>query len=185
MGYYSSGCDDIIPAPNCDPCATKEFGRIGSFGFVRSDYIDTILADPSQRALWDAGMAAADPTVFLFPYAHGELAEPSEQVGSGYGRQVETFLGYDFNATVYDPNYKDNCDFWNAIKRSKNYYFAYFTSSQVHLTPVAVTVIPKAPIADDLTSEVVWKATVKWRHEDHPCPYDAPDGLLDQCFIPS
>ena len=185
MGYYSTGCDDIIPAPNCDPCAVMEFGRIGSFAFIRSDYYATLAADPTNRALWDAGMSALDPTVFLFPFSHGELAEPSEKVGSGYGRQIETFLGYDFNATVYEPNYKDNCDFWNAVKRSKNYYFAYFSSSQVHLTPVAVTVIPKAPIADDVTSEVVWKISVKWSHEDHPCPYDAPDGLVDQCYIPS
>ena len=128
MGYYPSTCDTEIPDHNCDPCAPQEYGRIRSVAYIKKDFEFT---DPTDPAEWLAGIASGD--IIVIPFTNGELAEPSEQTGTGYGDQVEKLLGFDFPLTYNDPNYSENCDFYNAIKRTRNYKFAYRTSSKIHI----------------------------------------------------
>lgn len=179
-GYYPS-CGDVIPAHSCDPCADKEFARVRSAAFIDKSYIATIQADPTNEALWATGIN--DEVIFVIPETNGEVSEPSEKTGAGYGDQIETLLGYDFSAKFADPNYAENCDFWNAIKRSRNYHFVYRTSSKIHITDVTTTVIPKAPVTNDLNAEVNWSVTVKWSQPDNPCPVDTPEGVFE-CYVP-
>ena len=177
-GYYPSTCNEIIPPHNCDPCDTREYGRIRSFGFIKSSYN---FSNPSSAAEWRTAMNAEN--IIVVPFSNGELQAASEVLGQGYGSATETLIGFDFVAVVNDPNYSENCDFYNAIATSRNYKFFYVTSSHVHITDVACTFIPKAPIANDLNSEVVWNVTVKWRDQNHACPYDLPATIFDDCFI--
>ena len=176
-GYYPTTCDSLIPAHNCDPCLEREYGRIRSVAFIKDGFV---FSNPESLTEWQ--QAIQNGNVILIPQVHGELAEPSEQTGPGYGNTVETLLGFDFVVTYHDPNYAENCDFYNEIKRTQNYRFMYKSGTKGHLTEATVTVIPKAPIADDLNAEVVWMVQVKWKDNDHACPFTFPAGVLE-CFI--
>jgi hypothetical protein len=58
---------------------------------------------------------------------------------------------------------------------------AYRTETQIHISNNPVQVIPKNPVQDDITTEVVWDVLVKWSDSDVPCPVDVPAGIFDQC----
>jgi len=175
-GYYPSTCVDVVPPHTCDPCLPKEYGRVRAVAFIKEGFE---FSDPTSQSEWETAIQNGD--VVLIPKVHGTLPEPSEQLGPGYGDTVETLLGFEFVLTYYDPNYNDNCDFYNALKSQQNYRFMYKTSSKGHLTDVTVTVVPKAPIEDDLNSEVVWMVQVKWKDSDHACPFDFPSAVLE-CY---
>ena len=177
-GYYPTSCADVIPSHFCDPCEDREYGRIRTVGFVHKDVTFT---DISGNGEWQTGMNNGN--IIVIPFANGELQAASEVLGVGYGDATEQLNGFDFVAVVNDPNYAENCDFYNAIAYSRNYKFFFVTSTKVHLTDVAVTVIPKAPVANDLNSEVVWNVTVKWRDQNHPCPSTKPSTVFNNCFI--
>lgn len=181
VGYYPSTCDDAIPAHNCDPCADREYGRIRSAGFIHKDFVfaddDTTVASEWTRGV-DEGK------IYIIPETNGELPEPSELTGAGYGDTTETLLGYDFNAKFMDPNYSENVDFYNALIGNRNYKFFYRTSSKVHITQKTVTIIPKTQIQNDLNSEVVWGTSVKWKHDQFPIPFNTPETIFDGCYIP-
>jgi hypothetical protein len=151
----------------------KEYGRIRSVAFVKDTYVWTNIEDPAE---WEAAIQNGD--VVLIPKVHGSLAEPSEQVGPGYGDTTESILGFDFALTYYDPNYADNCDFYNALLYSQSWRLVYKSSSKGHATSKTVTIIPKPPIEDDLNAEVVWVVQVKWKDSQHACPFDFPASVL-------
>lgn len=174
--YYPSGCDALIPDHICDPCEAIELGRLSSVAYIKNTF-DFI--DPSDPTEWEAGFASGD--IILIPMTSGTFDGGSEVESPGYGRQATRLTGYNFQAQYQDPNYKLNCNFYNAIKNSRGYKFAYATSSQIHLVNVPVQAIPKNPVQDDVTSAVVWDVLVKWSDSDVPCPYDIPPGIFDAC----
>lgn len=176
-GYYPDTCGTKIPPHNCDPCADREYGRVRSVAFIKDSYN---FVDPEDPAEWETAIQNGD--VILIPAVHGSLPDPSEQLGVGYGDATETLLGFEYALQYFDPNYKENCDFYNALKRSQGYKVMYKSQTQGHITDVTVTVIPKPPIEDDLNSEVVWNVTVKWKDSDHPCPFTFPESVLE-CYI--
>lgn len=174
--YYPSGCDDLIPAHICDPCEAIEQGRIRSVAFIKSTVSFT---DPSDPAEWEAAFAAGD--IILIPNTKGTFDGGAEVEAPGYGDQATRLTGYNFQAQYQDPNYRQNCAFYNALKTSRQYKFAYRTETQIHITDTVVQVIPKNPVQEDPNSEVVWDVLVKWSGKDVPCPYDVPDGIFDAC----
>lgn len=181
-GYYPS-CENVVVAHNCDPCTEPEFGRLRSAAFVREDYLDTLLADIDNPAVWAAGQND-DLKVIVIPKTHGEVPAATEIVLPGYGDVLEEVISFDRTATFFDPNYVDNCDFYNAMQRARNYHFVYRTSTKLHVTQIPATIIPKAPVADDIGTRVEWNVLVKWRNLDAPCPYPVPEGIFDACYIP-
>ena len=54
-----------------------------------------------------------------------------------------------------------------------------------YITDTTVQVIPKNPVQDDTTTEVVWDVIVKWSGSNLPCPYDVPAGIFDECVANS
>lgn len=174
--YYPSNCDDLIPDHICDPCEEIESGGVRSVAFIKSDFAFT---DPSNPAEWTAGFVAGD--IILIPQTKGTFDGGAEVESPGYGDQVTRLTGYNFQAQYQDPNYKQNCAFYNTLKASRQYKFAYRTGSQIHIVDTAVQVIPKNPVQEDKTTEVVWDVIVKWSGKDLPCPYDVPPGIFDQC----
>lgn len=182
VGYYPTTCNSQVPAHNCDPCEEREFGRIRSAGFIHKDFAFAN-DDTTNASEWTRGID--EGKIFVIPETNGELPEPSEIVGTGYGDTVETLLGYDFAPRFVDPNYASNVDFYNSLVGNRNYKFFYRTSSKVHITQKTVTIIPKTNVANDLNSEVVWGTLVKWRHNQFPIPFDTPEGIFDSCYIPA
>lgn len=174
--YYPSGCDTQVPDHFCSNCGRKEGARIRSAAYIAKDFEFT---DPSNPVEWRQGIAAKK--IIIIPLTNGTFDGGSEVEQPGYGDQATELSGYNFVAQYNDPDYALNADFYNAIKRSKNYKFAYRTETQGHITGVAVQAIPKNPVVDDVTGSVVWAVTVKWADEDLPVPFDIPPGIFD-CF---
>lgn len=177
--YYPSTCNPTTEH-NCDPCEAQELGRVRSSAFVASDWEWTDQTDPTE---WAAGIAAGK--IYIIPETHGEVPLPSPKMGPGFGNTVETLLAYDFTGKFFDPNYASNCEFWNALKKNRNFYWVYRTSSKIHFSTNTVTVIPGAAVSDDLTSLVNWEVGIKWQAAELPCPIDIPDGIFDDCYDPN
>jgi hypothetical protein len=174
--YYPSDCEVEIPDHICDPCETREKGRIGSTAFIKTSFEFT---DPSDPTEWQTGINAGD--IIIIPEVLGSFDGGTEVEGAGYGRQSTSLLGYNFTANFKDPNYKSNCTFYNLLKNSRAWKFAYKTETQIHITNNPVQVIPKNPVTEELNSDVVWDVTVKWDDQDLPCPFDEPAGIFT-CF---
>lgn len=178
--YYPSNCDDLVPDHICDPCEEIEQGRIRSVAFFKSTFAFT---DPSDPTEWETGFAAGD--IILIPQTKGTFDGGAEVEAPGYGDQVTRLTGYNFQLQYQDPNYKQNCNFYNTLKNSRQYKAAYRTETQIHIIDATVQVIPKNPVQEDPTTEVVWDILVKWSGKDVPCPFDAPPGIFDQCVANS
>lgn len=174
--YYPSNCDDLVPDHICDPCEDIEQGRIRSMAFIKKTFV---FIDESNPTEWEVGFAAGD--IILIPQTKGTYDGGSEVLAPGYGDQAERFTGFNHQLQFQDPNYAQNCAFYNTLKRSRQYKAAYRTSSKIHIIDATVQVIPKNPVQEDINSEVVWDVIVKWSHPDSPCPYDVPPGIFDAC----
>jgi len=179
MSLYYPGCLTTQADPVCNDCPTKELGDIRSFAFIKKTFAFVDITDATE---WAAGINSKD--IYVFPYGRGAL-EMNENLQPGFGDTIETLDGYEFVATVFEPNYVANCNFWNDIKRSKEWTFAYRTETQIHKSDNASVIIPKAPIAEDKKQSVIWNAIVKFTQEDIPCPSDVPVGTFDECIAVS
>ncbi len=176
--YYPSGCDDVlIPDHVCDPCEAREKARVSSVAFIRNSFV---FSDPTSPVEWEAGVASGD--IIVIPQVNGTFDGGSEVETAGYGRQSTSLTGYNFTSNYKDPDYKRNGTFYNSIKNSRDYRYAFVTSSQLHLTDSVVTIIPKNPVTDDTAGDVVWDVTVKWAGGDLVEPQDMPPGIFGVCF---
>ena len=176
MSIYYPGCDETITAPICSDCPEKELAGIRSLFFVHVGFSFTDISDPTE---WETGIC--DEDIYVFPRTRGSL-EMSEQMSEGFGDIPEDLDGYDFTISVKDPNYLDNCDFWNSIKRSLAYRVGYRTETKIYLSDKAAVIVPKAPIAEDLKTKVVWEIVAKFTQEDIPCPLTMPVGIFEKCI---
>ena len=176
MSVYYPGCITSQADPVCTDCPTKELGDVRSFFFVKKDFTFT---DITATAEWTVGLNAKD--IYVFPYARGTV-EFTPNLQPGFGDTVEELDGYDIKASIFEPNYKANCNFWNDIKRSKEWKWGYKTETQVHLSDSIVTIAPMPIIGDDKKASVIWKADISFTQEDIPCPSDQPTGVFDVCI---
>lgn len=177
--YPSSTCGGgAIPAYSCNPCPAFEYGRVRSVAFIKNTYT---FIDPSDPAEW--ATAIANGNVIVVWKTSGSYDGGSTTEAPGFGDQISTNGNTTHVLTLKDPNYIENCDFYNAIKNSSDYYLAFRTSSQIHFSGAPVTITPKNPVADDINSVVTWEATIKWTNPDSPCPFNTPAGIFDRCYI--
>lgn len=180
--YPTSTCSGgEIPSYNCNPCPVYEYGRIRSLAFIKTSYVSSILVDPTDASVWSTGINSGDIVVVWKCSGSYDGGTTTELTGFG---DSATFNGNTTHiATVNDPNYLENCDFYNAIRNSEEYTIAYRTSSSIHIAETPVTISPKNPVADDINSVVTWNLTLKWTNAESPCPYTTPVGIFDQCYI--
>lgn len=178
---YYPGCEtDELPDYQCDPCQDYEKSRVRSGGVVSSAYKATLAVNPESAALWTAGIESGD--IVIIPKVVGSLDAPDPITGPGYGDDLETILGRDFTLTLRDPNYKNNCNFYNTLKKQNGMWHGiYRTGTQTHITDETVTIDARAPITETLEDNVEWNVTMKWRSQNSPCPFDTPDGIFS-CF---
>lgn len=179
--YPTSNCgtEGVLPDYSCNDCPELEFGRVSSFAFIKSSFS---FIDPSNAVEWTNGINNRD--IIVIGKTQGSFDGGTPQELAGYGRAEFTYGQSSFVLNFRDPNYKSNCDFYNTAKSLSSYKGAYVTSSQVHLIENPISISLKNPVADDLKSHVVWDVTIKWADYDVPCPYNAPAGIFDTCYIP-
>lgn len=176
---YPTACDDLELTHTCDECDDPELGRIRGIAFVKDDFA---FSNASSYTEWFNGIGSGD--IIIIPFTRGSFDGGTPKEGPGYGDQATKYIGSDYSLTYFDPNYESNRDFYNNIKRFQNYRIAYKTETLVHITDKVCQVMPKAPVADDITSEVVWEVNVKWSSNNEPDPAVAPDGIFI-CFAVS
>jgi len=155
--YKNCGGAGGIIHPTCDPCGPREHGRIRSIAFIKKG---TKLSTPAVSTEWTAGIEAGN--ILVIPETTGTFDGGSPKEGKGYGNRKSTILGYDYVLNVSDPSYIGNALFWDTIKDSPEYLVAFRTETQVHISEEVVTIIPKNPVEEDVDSEVVWQAEIKW-----------------------
>lgn len=175
MSVYYPGCTITIPDPQCSDCPEKELAGMRSFWLQKDTFIFVDITDPNE---WQTAINAKD--IYLFPKSRGTL-EQTEFESPGFGDQAIVVDGYDFVASVFEPNFTDNVDFWNAIKKANNYKVGWRTETKTYLTDDAVGIIPKAPVSEDLKATVLWNIMFKFSQEDYPTPNDIPGTVFDQC----
>lgn len=174
--YYPTGCNTAVPDHFCDPCEATEHGRVRSVAFIKKSFS---FSDPTNPTEWTAGIDSKD--IIIIPEVLGSFDGGAPVESSGYGDQQSKLTGYNLSLQFKDPNYKENADFYNAIKFSREYKVAYRTETQTHISTNTVSVLPKNPVAEDLTSEVVWDVEAKFSQGDLPEPFNTPAGVFE-CF---
>ena len=178
--YYPGCTTDPVPFYSCDPCATREKSRVRSAFFVTDAYYATLMADPLDIALWQAGIESED--IIIVPKTTGTLEISDPVTGPGYGDDLEEVLGVDFTLNWRDPNYKGNCNFYNTLsKKTGFYHIGYRTGSQTAISTETVSLNVKAPITENLEDNVEWQGRARWRSQEQPCPFDTPEGIFE-CF---
>lgn len=173
--YKTCGGATAITKPVCEPCSTREHGRVRSIALIKKG---TALADPTKTAEWIAGIEAG--TIFIIPETTGTFDGGAPKEGKGYGNRKSTILGYDYVLNASDPNYKGNSPFWDTIKEQGDYLIAFRTETQVHISEEVVTITPKNSVEEDIESEVVWNVEIKWFQKKLMKPIDA--SLLGDVF---
>ena len=179
--YPASNCGGTgsIPTYSCNPCPEYEYSRIRSVAFVKNTWSFT---DPSDSTEWDAALTAGAAIVIWATSGSYDGSTIDELVGFG---DAETQNGGATHVLTYkDPNSTTNCDFYNAIKQSSDYTVWFRTSSKIWGAGAPVTITPKLPVSDNLKDVLTYEVTVKWQNASLPCPYDTPDGIFNQCYIP-
>jgi len=179
MSVYYPGCGTTIPDPQCSDCPDKELGGMRSIWLQKDTFAFTDITDPSE---WQTAINNKD--VYVFPKTRGTL-EQTETESQGFGDQSMVVDGYDFVANIFDPNFVDNVDFWNAIKKSNNYKLGWRSESKTYLSDEAVGIIPKAPVAEDIKLAILWNIAFKFSQEDYPTPNDIPGTVFDRCVAVS
>lgn len=175
--YYPANCDDLVPDHICDPCEEIESGGIRSIAYIKNT---VAFVDPSNPTEWETEFAAGN--VILIPQTRGSFNGGTPTEGVGYGDQLTRLTGYTFELIYHDPNYRQNCTFYNILKSSRQYKLAYRTGTQIHMVDATVQAIPTNPVEEALDSALDWNINVKWSGSDVPCPYDAPPGIFDACI---
>lgn len=174
--YYPDGCGEEIGDHICSNCPDFEGARVRAVALIKRGFE---FLDPSDPTEWEAGIANKD--IIVIANVNGSFDGGSEVEVPGYGDQATMLTGYNFVLTYNDPNYKHNAEFYNAIKRSTEYKFAFKTETQIHIVEKTVSIVPKNPVVEDITGFVVWNVLAKWADKDLPIPYDAPAGIFT-CF---
>lgn len=178
--YYPGCVTGQLPFYVCDPCGNIEQARVRSVALVTDDYYSTLIADPTDPEIWQTGIESEDIIVIAKTSGTFEPSDPI--VGQGFGNDIETFLGRDFTLTWTDPNYKQNCNFYNTLGTKNGIFHAvYRTSTQTHISPETVTLDASAPVTEPDSDIVVWRGRARWRSRLNPCPFDTPVGIFD-CF---
>ncbi len=83
---------------------------------------------------------------------------------------------------MFENMHQDDDDFYNSIKGSRNFHFAFASETILRISDEPVTIIPTNPIANDLKQEVVWDVQVKWTSDNFADEYDTPDVFT--CYVP-
>jgi hypothetical protein len=177
--YYPSGCTGgTLPVYSCNPCPTRDFARIRSVALYKGTF-----TDPSNPVEWATKIAAGDARVIW--QTSGSYDGGTTQELPGYGNNATANGSTTHSATVKDPNYYENCDFYNSLRGQTDWKFAYLTKNYLHLSDATATYTPKNPVAEDINATVEWQMGVKWSNDNNPCPVLIPAGIFDRCYIPS
>lgn len=172
MPYESlNTCEPDLPDYSCVDCLDQEFGRVRSVGLIRKDYLEEILIDPTDKAKWDAGVAAGK--IIIIPITAGAFDPGDPAQLKGYG-DIKNYNGpREQTLTWFDPNYKTNYGFYNGLNDVKSWIPSFRTETQVHIFFKPAVFNAKNIVEDDIESVVVWNVSAKVTDKDLPANFNA------------
>lgn len=171
-------CNTAVVNPVCSPCLDDiELGRVRGVAYIHESYYPTLKADPENRQKWIDGISQGH--IKIIPKTSGSFDGGSPVEVSGYGDTETAIIGYKYQLTYKDPTLKGNTPFYNSIKKSSSYHIAFRTQTLTRISDNPVTVIPKTPVEEDMTSQVVFNVDVKFNGEDVLVPFVTPTGVFD------
>lgn len=161
---YSSvyGCAESEAQHTCHDCPesrVREFARTRSGFFIKKAYLATLMADPTDAALWTAGIAAGD--IIMLPQTSGSYDPGSPKELPGFGDRKVTYGPREMTLLLNDPDYADNYAFYNEIIDRTDLIPGFRTSSLIHIFDTVAAIKGSDPVADDLEAEVIWNVECK------------------------
>ncbi len=177
--YPGASCESEVPEHICNPCAEFEKGRVRAAAFIHKDYVATIKAAPDDTVAWQTGIEAK--LIRIIPEISGTSNGGEKVSGAGYGDVKEKVTGRNFIVSYKDPNYKDNCNFYTEMEKSRAWYFAYKTETLLHISDKAISIFANNPTSENVEDDVTWNVEATWFQKSPICPVDTPDDIFD-CF---
>jgi len=159
MSYASTyGCGSSQAVHSCHDCPdgrVREFARARSGAFIQKDYLAEIMVDPTDIAVWQAGVTSGD--IIILPETSGSYdpGEPKEL--KGYGDRKSSYGPRTMKLLLADPDYYENYAFYNEIINRTDLVPVFRTSNLIHIFDKVASIKAKDPVADDLEEEVVWQ----------------------------
>jgi hypothetical protein len=152
-----------VHAP-CPGGRETEFGRTRQAGFIKSGYLQAILAGAASLntwlPIWETGIDNGD--IIVLPETSGSFDPGTPAELQGFGDRPSSNGPRTMVLTVNDPDYALNYDFYNALAKRTDLVPYYVTSSKIHIFDKPCTAYANNPVEDDLNSQVIWnfQATV-------------------------
>jgi hypothetical protein len=177
MSYYIPACP-TPPAPVCNPCSTKELGRVRGVALInQSLYITN--PDWEDPNVWINGITAG--TIYMFPYTNGEVGV-TPKMSNDYGSVPEGVDSYEYDMKIAEPQIQNNLPFWNAAQQARNMIPAYVTETLLWIGASTAMISPSAPVTNTITDKVDIKVEVKWIQASTIVPVAQPTGVFTQCI---
>lgn len=168
---YAANCEEELGVHVDTNCPDREFGRVRSVAIISKAFLPTILANPTDPAKWQQGIDSGDITIISKTAGSFDPGDPKEL--KGYGDNKSSNGPREQTLNWFDPNYKLNYAYYNAITNISTKVVAFRTSSLIHIADVTAKIIAKDSVEDDLESEVVWNAQAKFTSINLPQIHDA------------
>lgn len=156
MIHYLDCINDTDLDYICNPCADVESGRVRSLCLIKKG---EVLPNPLTK--FDIEMMLAQGKIHVMPETSGVYDGGTPKMGAGYGDNKEMLLGADYSATIKDPNYILNRDFWQAIE-AQEWHVAFRTDTKLIVAYEDVTVTAKNAVEEAIDTPVVWAISLKW-----------------------
>lgn len=146
----------------CDPCDTPELGRVRSLVLIKKN---TPITFPLDLKEWQDNIEAG--SIIVIPRTVGSFDGGSPKTGDGYGDEVERVLSHDYVLSVKDPDYADNCEFYETAE-GEIWNTAFRSETKLHYVDSDCKLSAKAPIEEAVDSRVVWNLEIKWNSKHKP-----------------
>lgn len=178
MPLVYGNCDTPVTPPVCDACGIdRELGGVRGVAFIHASVMSQIQANPSDAVLWNTLITSGK--ILMIPETRGTFDSEPNTI-PGFGNKSETLSSFTHTLEFDDPNYKNNCGFYNSIIGNDKYYVAFISASTMRISDKTVEVTPTSPITDDVKELVMWHAIAVWDSLFIPCPVDTPESTF-QC----
>lgn len=170
MSYSSVyGCGEQEAVHVCHDCPdgrVREFARCRSGAFIKKSYLAAVMVDPTDLAVWTAGIAAGD--IIIVPETSGSYDPGDPKELKGFGDRKVSYGPREMTLILNDPDYYENYAFYNEIINRTDLVPVFRTSSLIHIFDVPASIKAKDPVADDLEEEVTWICECKVTSENLP-----------------
>lgn len=150
---------------SCDPCNETELGRVRGIALVEKG---TEISVPFNKQEFES--LIENGRIIVIPNTTGS-EDSSPVYGPGYGDSDQRKIADEHTLSIKDPAYKQNRKFWEAAEK-KEWNLLYRSETQLNHVSASVSLTAKAPIEDDIASEVVWNVEAKWKSKNKPVNSD-------------